>query len=184
VKSIKWIDPLSEEAIAFAAFAWDSGPSGARIILTEAVNEELLSSPIPLEEFKEYVHTFLQPSPPSPNIPNEERAFGEGPGVGQTPPPPPSGGLEELRYNLYQDAFDSIIEKEKQRPEKEPNKETASGWSDFWFFVFVLVVYSLIWQNWDIPEDGTILFFILTLAVSLAIVAALGWIVGIIKSLK
>lgn len=55
------------------------------------------------------------------------------------------------------------------------------GWQAFWFLAGVGVVHSYIWRNTNIPEDGSLPFFIISMAVTLAIVAVFTGITSLFK---
>lgn len=61
MNSTRRINPISDDSIAYATFAWDSGPSGARIILLDAIKQGKLKEDMPFDEFNLFVQNFLQP---------------------------------------------------------------------------------------------------------------------------
>lgn len=115
---VLWIDPLHDLSVRYAAASWGKDLPETWGILSRAIKAEDLSNPIPAHEFINYVNP--------PTI--------------QTPSPAPTGGLEELRYNLYKEAIDISLEKEKDTP--PPTKKTvtlaaAIGWAFFCFFLLL-----------------------------------------------
>lgn len=66
---IKWIDALSEPAVALAAHVWKKDLAETWGILSRAIQNEELSSHLPLTEFQDYIRLFIppisiQPTPP------------------------------------------------------------------------------------------------------------------------
>lgn len=128
-EEIKWIDALSEPAIALASHVWKKDPAETWGILSRAIKNEELSSHLPLTEFQDYIRLFIPPISIQPALPisinkveiddewisnlkSRAQKLQKQEVVNQSKEV--TGGLEELRYNLYKEHFDAIIEKEKK----------------------------------------------------------------------
>lgn len=57
-------------------------------------------------------------------------------------------------------------------------KETGYGCL---FFIGTLLVHSVIWQNYDIPPEAVLPFFLISGVIALAILGILSWIINLIK---
>ncbi|HCR72486.1 MAG TPA: hypothetical protein DIW23_13655 [Anaerolineae bacterium] len=121
MKSKKWIDPLSEDAISYAAFAWGSGIAGARIIIADAIKEEILSNPIPLEEFKEYVDSFLKEEPKQTKIAREIKVNSKG----KLEIPDPQ---LDMLYRVWDAHNDSVLDQKQNEKLHSSNEYTSLIW--------------------------------------------------------
>lgn len=63
-----WIDPLSEPAVALAAYVWKTDEATAWSRLSAAIKNEELSDPLPFTEFQGYIRLFIPDSSPSQTI--------------------------------------------------------------------------------------------------------------------